>query len=237
MKYVIAAAAVAVLVGGPLQLRAEVPPAAFSATTLDLSAVGEVKLAPDMASITMGVDTTAPTAAEALRANAARMSQVVAALKAAGLPARDIQTSQLSLSPQYANEANRPQRLTGYQASNQVDVAVNDLSKLGRVVDAVVAAGADNIGQLSFGLANPGAAENAARVAAVKALEDKAALYAQATGYRVGRLVNLSEGGGYRPGPPMPMMAMAVRSNESTPVEAGEVRVRVDITGEFELTR
>jgi hypothetical protein len=235
----IAAAVVAAvaLAGAPFHLSAAVPEAAYSATTLDLSATGEVKLAPDMAAITLGVDTIAPTAAEALRANAARMNRVVAALKAAGLPDRDIQTSQLNLSPQYASEPNQPQRLTGYQASNQVDVAVNDLSKLGRVVDAVVGAGADNVGQLSFGLANPGAAENSARVAAVKALEDKGSLYAQATGYRIGRLVNLSEGGGYRPGPPMPMMAMAVRSEASTPVEAGEVRVRIDITGIFELVK
>ena len=237
MKHLIAVAAALVLAGAPIQLRAQVPAAAFSATTLDLSAVGEVKLAPDMASITLGVDTTASTAAEALRANAARMSQVVAALKAAGLADRDIQTSQLSLSPQYADVPNAPQRLSGYQASNQVVVAVNDLSKLGRVVDAVVAAGANNFSQLSFGLANPGAAENSARVAAVKALQDKAALYAQATGYHIGRLVNLSEGGGYRPGAPMPMMAMAVRSSASTPVEAGETTVRVEITGVFELTR
>ena len=208
-----------------------------TSAAINLSAFGEVNLVPDIANLTLGVSATAPTAAEALRANAERMNRVVAALTAAGLPARDIQTTQLNLSPQYANEANQPQRLTGYQVSNQVEVVVRELPKLGRVIDAVVAAGADNIGQLSYGLANPGAAENAARVAAVKALDDKAALYANATGYRIGRLVNLSEGGGYRPGPPMPMMAMAVRSEASTPVEAGEVKVRVDVTGVFELTR
>jgi hypothetical protein len=221
----------------PFPTRAAVAEATFAATTLDLAAYGEVRLPPDMADLTLGVDSTAPSAAAAVRANAARMNQVIATLKAAGVADRDIRTSQLNLSPQYAEAPNQPQRLTGYQASNQVEVQVSDLPKLGKVVDAVVAAGANNIGQLSFGLANPTSAENAARVAAVKALEDKAALYAQATGYRIGRLVNLSEGAGYRPVGPMPMMAMAARAEAPTPIESGEVKVRIDVTGEFELIK
>jgi hypothetical protein len=237
MKSIFAIALAAILACAPVLLHAAAPAGGFSATTLDLTATGEVKLAPDMATIGLGVSTTARTAGEAIRANAARMTQVVAALKSAGLKERDIRTAQLSLSPQYADMPNAPQRLTGYQASNQADVEVDDLAKLGQVIDAVVFAGADNIGQLSFGLANPAAAENSARVVAVKVLQDKAALYAQATGYRIGRLVNLSEGGGYRPGPPMPMMAMAARANAATPVEAGQMTVRIDISGLFELTR
>jgi uncharacterized protein len=212
---------------------------AFAATTLSLSAFGEAKIAPDMATITLGVDTAAPTAAQAMRDNAQRMAQVVAALKSAGIESRDLQTSDLSLSPQYANEPNRPARLTGYQASNKLTVTVNDLSRLGTVADAVVAAGANNIGDIAFGLANPVSAENTARVAAVKALEDKASLYAQAVGYHINRLVNLSEGGDNSPGPPRPMGMMVMRSAQmaSTPVEAGELNVRVDITGLFELAR
>jgi hypothetical protein len=237
MKSTVAIALAMGLACSPGFLRAEVPTGGFAATTLDLTASGEVKAPPDMATINLGVSNTARSASEAIRANATRMAQVVAALKSAGLADRDIRTAQLSLSAQYADMPNAPQRLTGYEASNQVDVEVDDLARLGRVVDAVVAAGADSIGQLSFGLANPAAAENSARVVAVKVLEDKAALYAQATGYRIGRLVNLSEGGGYRPGPPMPMIAMAARSNVSTPVEAGQVTVRIDISGLFELTR
>jgi hypothetical protein len=211
--------------------------APFSATTLNISAFGEVKLPPDMAEVTLGVETTAPTASEAMRANAERMSRVLEALKAANLSDRDLQTAQLSLSPQYVYEPNQPPRLTGYQASNQVTANVTDLTQLGRVADAVVNAGATNVGQISFGLANPVAAENSARIAAVKALEDKAALYALAAGYRIGRLVNISEGGGYRPPGPVPMMLMAAKSEPSTPVAAGEVSVRVDVSGVFELVK
>jgi hypothetical protein len=211
--------------------------AAFAATTLSLSASGEARTTPDMATLTLGVQTTAADAAGALRANAARMTATIAALKGAGVAPRDIQTSNLSLAPQYAYAEGKPPRLTGYQASNQVTVSVDNLARLGGVVDAVVAAGADNVGQISFGLANPLAAENAARVAAVKALEDKAALYAQAAGYHIARLVNLTESGGYQAAPPRPMMAMRVQDAANTPVEPGETSVRVEVSGVFELAR
>ncbi len=114
---------------------------------------------------------------------------------------------------------------------------VVDLSRIGAVADAVVGAGANSMSGIAFGLANPAAAENGARLAAVKSLEDKAALYAQAVGYHIQRLVNLSEGGGYTPGPPRPMAMMARRAQVPTPVEAGDLTVGIDVTGVFELGR
>ena len=210
---------------------------AFAATTLSLSASGEAKVTPDMATITLGVDTTAPNAGQAMNANAERMARVIAALKAAGIEARDLQTSNLSLSPQTVYEEGHPPRVTGYQASNQLSVTVRDLGKLGPVADAVVAAGATNIGQISFGLANPLAAENNARLAAVKALEDKAALYAQASGYHITRLVNLSEGVAEQSGPRPQAPMMAMRAAAPTPIETGELNVHIDVSGLFELGR
>lgn len=211
--------------------------APFAATTLQLSAYGEIELPPDMASLVLGEDAAGATAAAAARSNAEIMTRVVTAVKAAGVADRDIQTAQLSLAPQYAYEPNQPPRLTGYQASNQVRVTIHDLAGLGRIVDAVVGAGATNVGQIEFGLENPVAAENSARVAAVKALEDKAGLYAQATGYRIGRLVNLSEGGTERPVTPMPMMALAAKAQSATPIATGQIKVRVDVAGMFELLK
>jgi uncharacterized protein YggE len=213
--------------------------AAFHATTLSLSAFGEVKAAPDMAAISLGVQTHAPSAAQAMADNAQRMSQVVAALKKAGIEAKDIQTSGLSLSAEYAYEQNRPPRLTGYQASNQVSVTVNDLARLGPTLDAVVAVGANQINGVSFGLKNPQAAEDAARLKAVQALGAKAQLYAGATSYRIGRLVNLSEGGGYVPEPrPMGRVMLAqAAAAPPTPVEAGQLSVRIDISGLYELVK
>ena len=211
----------------------------FHATTLNLSAYGETKLTPDMATISLGVETEAGTAARALADNAQRMNQVMAALRAAGVPAKDIRTSGLNLNAQYAYEQGQAPRLTGYRAADQVTVSVHELSKVGAIADASVAAGANQVNGVSFGLADPTAAANAAREEAVHALAAKAELYARATGYRVARLVQLSEGGGveaYRP-QPLAMPAMARRESVATSVAPGELTVRIDINGLYELTR
>jgi uncharacterized protein YggE len=244
MKTFLRAGALAVILAAgaaPMAMAQAAAPAAdtmFRATTLNLAADGEVKAAPDMASINLGVMTEARTAQGAMQANSARMTEVMAALRKAGIAAKDIQTSGLNLNAQYVYEQNVPPRLTGYQASNQVTVIVHDLTKLGAAVDATVSAGANQVNGISFGLNDPTAAENAAREDAVKALQAKADLYARATGYRVGRLVWLSEGGGYTPRPPVPMMAYASkREAMDTPVSAGELNVRIEVTGLYELTR
>ena len=221
-----------------LPAHADTADAAFRATTLNLSAYGESKAVPDLATITLGVQTDAPTAAGAMGANAAQMNKVIAALKKAGIAERDIQTSNLSVNPQYVYVENNPPKLNGYQASNQVTIQVRDLAKLGQTVDATVNAGATNVGGISFGLSDPQAAEDKARLDAVKALQAKADLYARATGYKIVRLVSLGEGGGYTPPPPMPMYAMAKREMaDSSPVSAGELKVRIDVSATYELAK
>jgi uncharacterized protein YggE len=210
--------------------------AMFRATTLNLSAYGETKVAPDMATITLGVATQAPTAEAAMAASARQMAGVMAGLKKAGIAAKDIQTSNLNLSPQYRYPQNEAPELTGYQASNQVTITVHDLKALGAAVDATVAGGANQVQGISFGLEDPTAAENAARLAAVQALTAKAELYAKATGHRVARLVSLSEGGSISPRPPMPLASFAAaRMKEDTAISPGELTVRVDVTGLYEL--
>jgi hypothetical protein len=204
---------------------------------LNLSAHGEVKVAPDMATITFGVMTEATTAQQAMADNARRMTEVFAALRRAGIEERDIQTSGLNLSAQYDYQQNEPPRLRGYQASNRVTVAIMDLDDVGTVADAVVAAGVNQIDGIGFGLRDPKAAEDQARVLAVRALQDKARLYAQALGVELGGIRSLNEGGGYQPAPPMPMLqyARAEMADASTPVAAGQLTVRIDITGTYDL--
>ncbi|HEX6866519.1 MAG TPA: SIMPL domain-containing protein, partial [Caulobacteraceae bacterium] len=213
----------------------------FRATTLNLASYGESTVAPDKATISLGVQTDAPTAAQAIADNANKMSRVIASLKKAGLTDREIQTSNLSLNPTYVYQENLPPRLTGYQASNQVIVTVRELNRLGQVVDATVNAGATNVGGVSFGIDDPTEAENQARVKAVENLRAKADLYARAMGYRVARLVTLNEGSNYAspppPAPPMMMRAESAKYDVSTPVSPGETRVRVDISATYELSR
>jgi uncharacterized protein YggE len=206
---------------------------------LNLSAHGEVKVAPDMATITFGVVTEAPTAQAAMADNARRMTEVFAALRRAGIEERDIQTSGLNLSAQYDYVQNESPRLRGYQASNRVTVQVMDIDATGRVADAVVAAGVNQIDGIGFGLKDPKAAEDQARVLAVRALQDKARLYAQALGVELGPIRSLNEGGGYQPQPPMPVFATArmEMADASTPVAAGQLTVRIDITGTYDIGR
>lgn len=246
MKTLIRAAALSALMAAtaaPAALAQAAPPSAetmFRATTLNLAAYGESRVQPDMATISLGVTTQAGSAQAAMQANAAQMTKVVDALRRAGIAAKDIQTSGLNLNPQYVYEQNLPPKLTGYQATNQVTVTVHDLARLGPAVDATVSSGANQVNGIAFGLDDPTAAENAARELAVKALADKAQLYARATGYRVVRLVTLSEGTSSFPiQPPMPMaeFASARMAKAGTTVSAGELKVRVDITGLYELAR
>jgi uncharacterized protein len=222
--------------GAPLTIQA-----VTDRPSLNLSAYGEVKVQPDMASITFGVVTEAPTAAEAMRLNAERMSQVMTALRRAGLNERDVQTAGLNLSSQYDYQQNEPPRLRGYQASNRVTVNIYDLTKVGSTADAVVAAGVNQIDGVSFGLRDPKAAENQARQLAVRALQEKAALYAQALGQPLGQIRSLTEGGGYAPRPPMPMYAARVVAMDAggaeTSVSGGELSVRIDITGVYDIGR
>jgi uncharacterized protein YggE len=210
----------------------------INGTALTVSAFGEVRTAPDMATITIGVQTQGATAAEASTANATRMNAMMAALRRAGIADRDIQTSGLNLNPQYVYEQNKPPRLNGYNANNQVTVRVMDLARLGATLDAAVTAGANEVQGVAFGLRNPAAAEDEARRRAVAALQAKSAVYAQATGTRVVRLISLNEGGGYQPQPPRPMvMAQARMKAEDTPISPGEMVVRIDIEGTYELGR
>jgi uncharacterized protein YggE len=202
---------------------------------LNLSAYGEVRAAPDMATVNLGVSVQAPTAAEAMKQNAARMSGLIAALKRQGVAEKDIQTSGLNLAPQYVYDQNQPPRLTGYQANNTVTVTVFDLARLGQTIDATVGAGGNEVSGISFGLRDPQAAEDAARLQAVKRLQAKAGLYAGALGKRVAALKSLSESGGYAPEPPRPMFRAAAMKAESTPVAAGELTLRVDVQATYEL--
>ncbi len=220
--------------GSPLTIQA-----VTERPSLNLSAYGEVKATPDMATINFGVVTEAPTAAEAMSQNAERMNQVMAALRRAGIPAGKIQTSGLNLSAQYDYAENQPPRLRGYQASNQVTVIIEDLTKVGATADAVVGAGVNQINGISFGLKDPSAAENQARQLAVRNLQAKAALYAQALGVDLGGVRSVTEGGGYSPRPPMPMYARAEMAADSggTAISAGELTIRIDITGVYDLNR
>ena len=222
------------------QTVADAGTAAQPGTLLSVSANAEASRTPDVANISTGVVTQAADANSAMRDNATQMDKVMAALRAAGIAARDIQTSGINLNPQYKYVENMPPAIVGYQASNTVNVKVRDLSKLGKVLDALVAQGANQINGPSFGIDKPDAALDEARIAAVKKAQAQAQTYADALGLKIRRVVSISEGGASLPHPPMPMMrAMAADAGyaKETAVAPGESSVSVSVEMVFELGR
>lgn len=209
----------------------------ISGTRLDVSATGEVTRVPDLAIISAGVQTLKPTATAAIEENAARMERVRAALERAGIEDKDIQTSNLSLNPEYQYDQNRPPRLTGYRASNTVNVKFRDLKRTGAILDALVAEGANQINGPSLTIDKPESALDEARTKAIANGRLRADLYARALGMHVVRLISVSEGGGYGVPPPMPMVAMmAERSADATSkIDPGTQQLQVSVSMSFEL--
>lgn len=206
----------------------------IAGTELDVSATGTSTRKPDVATISAGVVSQAMKAGEAMAANAKAMTATIAALKRAGVADRDIQTQSISLQPQYRYGDNQPPQLTGYQASNRVSVRIRDLAGAGGVIDALVSAGANQIEGPTLSVEHPEAALDEARTGALAIARARAELYAKAAGLTVRRIVRISESDG---APPIirPMAMAAMKRADSTPLEAGEQELTVNLSVVFEL--
>ncbi len=205
--------------------------------TLTVTGEGSASAVPDMATFSTGVVSEGKTAREALDANNAAVAATIAAIRAAGVEAKDVSTSGFSVQPQYAStkkDGVETSHIAGYEVRNTVSVRLRDLGGLGGLLDQVVSAGANQLGSVQFGFAEPGKLEDAARVAAVKDARRRAEMIAEAAGLRIVRVVSLNESGGPMP-PPMPVMAMRAMKADSVPVEAGESEVRASISAVFEI--
>jgi len=193
-----------------------------------VSGTGRVSVAPDIALLMLGVESQAPTLAEATADAARRMSAVVARIKALGIADADIATVAYSVDPRTAptDPARRdPPRIVGYYVSNLAQVTVRKLADAGSVLDAAVAAGANTVRGIRFALAAPEAAQAQARKSAVADALAKARELAAAAGVTLGPVLTIRESGAPTPAP---MRAMALRM-ESTPIEPGQLEVAVTI--------
>jgi hypothetical protein len=211
---------------------------ALDGTRLDVVATGEVTRVPDIARISSGVVTTAPTASAALEQNARQMASVRAALRRAGVADRDIQTSAINLFPDYRQDEKgmgTPQ-IVAYRASNELTVKFRDIANAGRILDALVAQGANQINGPMLAIDRPEAALDEARVKALANARTRAELYAKALGKRVGRVLAVSEAGANYGGPvAMMRRGMAMGESASTQVEPGEQVLAVSLSVSFEL--
>lgn len=240
LPHLLAAAFAIILASGPVMtVSAQSSPSiASDSTLLSISAEAKVTRTPDIATLSTGVVTQATDANAALRQNTEQMTKVVAAIKAAGIAERDVQTTGISINPQYRYVENQLPTITGYQASNTLNVKVRDIAKLGKVLDTLVAVGANQVNGPSFEIDNPDEAYDEARIAAIKKAQSRAELYAKTLGLRVRRVVSINEGGGNAPPLPMPtMLRMQAMEASDTPMAPGESALSSTINVVFELGR
>jgi hypothetical protein len=207
-----------------------------AAGRITVTAQGHATAAPDLAVISLGVEREAPSAAQAVAEMSAGAEAALAAVAAAGVASRDVQTRGLDLAPRRERrEGPGEGEIVGYVAATTVTVRVRDLSKLGAVLDSVVEAGANRFRGLSFDLAEPQAIEDEARRAAVAEARRRAALYAEAAGVELGPLVRLEEAGG-TPRPEMMRTASTMADASGVPIAEGELELTARVTLVYEIS-
>jgi uncharacterized protein len=202
------------------------------------TASGEVRVAPDRASIQIGVQSRASTAAAAATQNATKQRAIIDAIKARGIPAEQIATSNFNVIPEtrYDREGQAAPRTTSYLVINTVNVDVRRIDQVGPVIDAALVAGANQINSLSFGLANADSARRSALAQAVAKSRADAEAMARAAGGSLGPLLELTSMDQYVPGPPRPFdMRVAATAEMKTPVEAGEETIRATVMARWQF--
>lgn len=205
--------------------------------SVTVSGEASVMAAPDMAVLQAGVTSQAKTARDAMAASAKVMNAVLAALKAGGIAEKDIQTTQLRLTPIRDNRPTRDgggtREIIAIEASSMVTVRVHDIEKTADVLDRMVSAGANQATGIDFVVSESSRLLDQARAEAFADARRKAEIYAKAAGVALGRALSITEGHVARP-----YMRMAVRDAAAPapmPIAAGEEKLTVSVSARFEL--
>jgi uncharacterized protein len=183
---------------------------------------GSISVPPDYARIKGGVTITAKTVKEANEANTKLMTAITAALLDMGIAQKDIQTTRFSIQPVYTSQAPPAEpKLSGYRVSNQVNVTIRQMAKIGEILDKLVTAGATDVGDIEFLVSDPSKALDQAREAAVAGARRKAELYARASGFSLGRVAWITENSEFEPVPSNALQRSSAKS-APIPIEHGE---------------
>ncbi|MGE3832193.1 MAG: SIMPL domain-containing protein [Parvibaculaceae bacterium] len=204
---------------------------------IQITGHGEVRARPDLAIITIGVMTQGPTARDALESNTEAMERVFEGLRKQSIDSKDMQTTNFTISPRYdygQNNNGQAPKLVGYDVVNSVVVTVRKIEALGRVLDAAVSDGSNQINGVMFSIADPEPLRDKARQAAVADADRKAKLYADAAKLTLGPVLTLSESGFQ---PPVPVMTKSLRADgaSNVPIAEGEQMLAVDVNITWEL--
>jgi uncharacterized protein len=235
----VAAVATAALVGGGNDVAtATVPPDSTPATekpmqrSITVTGHGTVDVVPDIADLSMGVQATAPTGEEVMTTVEQKSQQLVNALKGAGVDEKDIQTSGLSLYPNYSRNGNN---ITGYTASVDVSVRARDIDRVGELLDAVQGMVGEGltIGGISFSYEDPEAVLEQARVAAIENARTRAQQYAGAADAEVGEVLKIVETSSAAP--PVPYEMQAMGADRAVAIEPGSQELSADVSVVFAM--
>ncbi|MBI3485554.1 SIMPL domain-containing protein [Candidatus Daviesbacteria bacterium] len=205
--------------------------------TFDVSGEGKATVKPDIALISLGVSATAPTAKAAQDQMNLNINKVSDAVKKLGVEAKDIQTQNYNINPIYDNGSfiGSSQKITGYSADTNLSVKVRNLDTANKVLDAATVAGANQIGGISFEVEDRAKAESEARTKAVAQAKQKAAQASQIAGFRLGRVINYSEG--FNGGIVRPLGAAKadMASQAPTQIEPGSSEIDITVTLSYEI--
>ena len=240
--------ALALLAATTLASAAALPTTSLAAAEVAIAATGpvvelnvfeSVSVAPDIATIGAGVTTEAPTATEALRQNSAEMQKVIARIKALGVAEKDIQTTGINLNAQYDyNQQTQRQVFRGYQVSNRVSVILRKIDDAGRVLDALVEAGANDLNGPTFAIENDEPAKDAARKRAVARAAAQAKAYAVMLGYDSAEVLAIAEtmeGRGIIA--ELAPTRLSVAKADAAPVQPGMVQTGINLTIKYALVK
>ncbi|MEW6354579.1 MAG: SIMPL domain-containing protein [Pseudomonadota bacterium] len=213
---------------------AQTPPGVPMQETISVNGASTVTLAPDRVVFTVGVESTGATLEEATRLNSEKTTQVVAALKKAGVTDREMQTSNFSITPRQDFREGRTPRITGYQVNNSITVTRDNVANAGALLQAAIDAGGNQASSLNFTVADQSRGRTEGLQRAFEDARAKAQVLAQAAGRSLGRALIISEGGGQPPFPPQPL-SMKAETAPQVPVEPGARETHFNVSVVFEL--
>lgn len=197
---------------------------------------GEVQGTPDTLNVNASIEFIAPDVTGAMNQTSDRQNAVIQALVDAGVDRKDINTSQVSLQPQFTGGGDNPQTIVGYRASNSIDIKIRQLDAASQALALIVSSGGDatRINNVNYSIEDDSELLKDARARAFNDAKDRAEQYAQLSGMSLGKVVSISESAGRQP--PVPYrgdqeMAMAA----PVPVPPGQQTVGFSVTVVWEL--
>ncbi|MDT5014964.1 MAG: uncharacterized protein QOD39_1124 [Mycobacterium sp.] len=198
---------------------------------------GEVQGTPDTLNVNASIEFVADDVTGAMNQTSARQQAVIDALVGAGVDRTDINTSQVSLQPQFTSGDSNT--IDGYRASNSIDVKLRELDKASQALALIVSTGGDatRINSVNYSIEDDSQLVRDARTRAFEDAKDRAQQYAQLSGLRLGDVISISEASGSTPPPPpMPMQGTRADAAMSVPLEPGRQSVAFSVTVVWELT-